>query len=257
MIAASNRDDTKAELYGKVALVTGAAGAIGSAVVKLLLSSGAKVLMIDNDSAALRRIETETGCVGEGMIADLNDTTAIARTADQVLERYGAVDILINNAGILTNNKLATTDLAEWQRVMAVNVDAPFLLIQKFVPGMVNRRWGRIVNMSSFAWKSGGKTAGTSYATSKAALVGLTFSVARETAEHGVTVNGIAPAYVLSPMITAHLSPEVWQRTLDDIPVKRFCTPEEVAHTVGFLVSPKSGFITGEIIDMNGGLQFN
>lgn len=249
---------TNSDLTGKVALVTGAAGAIGSAVVRNLLDSNATVIMMDNNEDGLSAMRSEFGvdhaCT---VVADLSDPAAIRSAARTALERYSSVDILINNAGILTNNKLDATDLDEWHKVMAINLDAPFLLTQAFVPGMVKRRWGRIVNMTSFAWKSGGKTAGTSYATSKAALVGLTFSVARETAEFGVTVNGVAPAYVMSPMVMAQLTPEVREKTLNDIPVKRFCEPNEVAHTVGFLVSPKGGFITGEIIDMNGGFQFD
>jgi 3-oxoacyl-[acyl-carrier protein] reductase len=119
---------------------------------------------------------------------------------------------------------------------------------------MKARRWGRIVNTCSLAAKTGGLTAGTAYATSKGAMVSLTFSLARELAPFGVTVNGIAPAYVKTPMVTEQLSEPQRQALIAQIPVGRFCEPEEFAHVVRFLVSPLAGFITGEIVDLNGGL---
>jgi len=114
-----------------------------------------------------------------------------------------------------------------------------------------------VVNLTSWAWKSGGLTAGTAYSASKGALVGLTFSLARQFAGDGVTVNGVAPCYVMSPMIMEQLTAEKRAELLEMIPVHRFCTPDEVAHAVVFLCSPLSGFITGEIIDMNGGFQMD
>jgi 3-oxoacyl-[acyl-carrier protein] reductase len=122
---------------------------------------------------------------------------------------------------------------------------------------MVEQRWGRIVNTCSMAGKTGGVTAGTAYSTSKGGMASLTFSVARETAAYGVTVNGIAPAYVKTPMVTEQLTEAQRQELLSQIPVGRFCEPEEFAHVVRFLVSPLAGFITGEIIDINGGLHFD
>jgi 3-oxoacyl-[acyl-carrier protein] reductase len=119
---------------------------------------------------------------------------------------------------------------------------------------MKGRRWGRIVNTCSLAAKTGGLTAGTAYVASKGALTSLTFSLARELAPHGVTVNGISPAYVNTPMVTEGLTEAQRQALLAQIPVGRFCEPEEFAHVVRFLVSPLAGFITGEIIDLNGGL---
>ena len=118
-------------------------------------------------------------------------------------------------------------------------------------------RWGRIVNICSLAMKTGGLTAGTAYTTSKGGLAALTFSLAREFASFGVTVNGVSPAYIKTPMITDFLTARQQQSLLEQIPVGRFCEPEEVANVVRFLVSPLSGFITGEIIDINGGLQMD
>jgi len=138
-----------------------------------------------------------------------------------------------------------------------VNLDSVFFLSREFVPGMKQMRWGRIVNICSLAMKTGGLTAGTAYTASKGGMAALTFSLARELAPFGITVNGVAPAYIKTPMITDFLSAAQQARLLEQIPVGRFCEPEEVAHVVRFLVSPLSGFITGEIIDINGGLQMD
>jgi 3-oxoacyl-[acyl-carrier protein] reductase len=141
--------------------------------------------------------------------------------------------------------------------VHAINLDAAFYLARRVLPGMRARGFGRIVNVCSLAMKSGGITAGTAYTASKGALAALTFSLAREFAPFGVTVNGIAPAYVKTPMVTEQLTEAQRQALLQQIPVGRFYEPEEFAHCIAFLVSPMSGFITGEILDLNGGLHFD
>jgi 3-oxoacyl-[acyl-carrier protein] reductase len=141
--------------------------------------------------------------------------------------------------------------------VLAVNLDGAMFWSQCVVPGMKAAGWGRIVNVGSLASKTGGITAGTAYSVSKGALAALTFTLARELASHGVTANAIAPAYVNTPMVTEQLSEAQRQALLKQVPVGRFCEPEEFAHVVSFLVSPMSGFITGEVIDLNGGLHMD
>ena len=140
---------------------------------------------------------------------------------------------------------------------MSVNVDGAFYWSRAVLPSMKKRAWGRIVNICSLAAKTGGLTAGTAYATSKGAMTSLTFSLARETAAQGVTVNGVSPAYVKTPMVTEQLTEAQRRQLLSQIPVGRFCEPEEFAHAVRFLVSPLAGFITGEILDVNGGLHMD
>jgi 3-oxoacyl-[acyl-carrier protein] reductase len=243
-------------LTGKTALVTGACGGIGRKIAEALAAQGARVVLVDRPGEALDRLAGEMAGGHLAVGVDLSDPGAVTAASADVLERCGRVDILVNNAGILSPHKLGRTTLAEWHGLMAVNLDAALLLTQATVPGMRAAGWGRIINVSSYAWKSGGLTAGTAYAVSKAALVGLTFSSARELAGTGITANAVAPAYVVSPMITDGLTPEALQRQKDAIPVGRLCEPEEVAHTVSFLASPLAGFITGAVIDMNGGLQF-
>jgi 3-oxoacyl-[acyl-carrier protein] reductase len=242
-------------LTGKTAVVTGAAGAIGTAVAEALAAAGAQVVLIDLAMGPLEALATRLAA--RSACVDLADPAAVMQCSRSILETLGQVDILVNNAGILSNAKMAATTLDEWHRVQAINVDAAFLLSQAFLPGMRAARWGRVINMSSYAAKSGGLTAGTAYSVSKTAMIGLTFSIAREVAGEGVTANAVAPAYVMSPMVSDQLSADQQAAQLASIPVGRFCQPEEVAHAVMFLASPLAGFITGEVIDMNGGLHFD
>ena len=241
-------------LKDKVAVVTGAAGTMGLATVQALLEDGCKVALVDVNAQRTQQLARELGPRAQAFSFDISDPGAV-RDGYQAIERVlGGVDILVNNAGILSNNKAEATGAEEWRRVLGVNLDGAFYLAQCVVPGMKARRSGRIINTCSLAAKTGGLTAGTAYSVSKGAMTSLTFSLARELASFGVTANGISPAYVRTPMITEQLSEEQRQKLLKDIPVGRFCEPEEFAHVVRFLASPLAGFITGEIIDLNGGL---
>ena len=198
----------------------------------------------------IRTIGIDVKASPNGIVCDITDPEAVR----QAIREIGRVDILVNNAGILSNNKSEATSPEEWHKVLAANLDGAFYLAREVIPGMKARGWGRIVNTCSLAAKTGGLTAGTAYATSKGALTSLTFSLARELASYGVTVNGISPAYVRTPMVTEQLTEAQRQSVLAQIPVGRFCEPEEFAHVVHFLVAPLSGFITGEIVDLNGGV---
>lgn len=242
---------------GRIALVTGAAGAMGLAVTRALAEEGFRVAMADLPSPRLDAAVKDVGGGARGYGFDVSDPAAAETAFRQVEAELGPVDSLVNNAGILSNNKAAETTPAEWRHVLAVNLDGAFFLSRLALPGMKARRMGRIVNTCSLAMKSGGLTAGTAYTTSKGALQALTFSLARESAAFGVTVNGIAPAYVRTPMVEEQLTADQRQALLEQIPVGRFCEPDEFAHCVRFLLHPKSGFITGEILDLNGGLHFD
>jgi 3-oxoacyl-[acyl-carrier protein] reductase len=222
-------------LRGKTAVVTGASGTMGRAVVSFLKEDGLNVVGLD--------------VKGDCVHCDISDPAAVKKAVAGL-----AVDVLVNNAGVLSNNKIEATSLAEWHRVLGANLDGAMLWSQAVVPAMKARRWGRIINTSSLAAKTGGLTAGTAYSVSKGAMSALTFSLARELAAHGVTANAIAPAYVRTPMVTEQLNDAQRQALLQQIPVGRFCEPEEFAHAVSFLASPLSGFITGEVLDQNGGL---
>lgn len=241
-------------LEGKVALVTGAAGTMGLAVVKFMLEDGCKVAMVDVNEKRNQALAQEVGPNAKAFSFDISNVNAVQAGHAAIVKALGSVDILVNNAGILSNNKAEATDAAEWRRVLGANLDGAFYLAQCVLPSMKARRHGRIINTSSLAAKTGGLTAGTAYSVSKGAMSALTFSLARELASFGVTANAIAPAYVKTPMITEQLNEEQRQKLLRHIPVGRFCEPEEFAHVVRFLASPLAGFITGEVIDLNGGL---
>ncbi len=241
-------------LEGRVALVTGAAGTMGLAATRVLLEDGCKVALVDANRERTEALAAELGADAHAFSFDISDPEAVREGHARIVAALGPVDVLVNNAGILSNNKAEATDAAEWRRVLAVNLDGAFYLAQQVLPAMKAQRFGRIVNTCSLAAKTGGLTAGTAYSVSKGALTSLTFSLARELAAHGVTANGISPAYVKTPMITEQLTEAQRQKLLAEIPVGRFCEPEEFAHVVRFLASPMAGFITGEIIDLNGGL---
>ncbi len=241
----------------RLSVVTGAAGALGSAVARQLAADGHRVVMMD---VTAERLEEEAGEVGNAaspLVVDVGDPAAVERACENIRNQHGTVDTLVNNAGVLSNNKTEGTSVEEWRWLMAVNLDGAFYLARALLPGMRALRWGRVVNVCSLAMKSGGLTAGTAYTASKGGLGALTFSLAREVAAEGITVNGVAPAYIRTPMVTEQLTSVQREALLRQIPVGRFCEPEEVARLIAFLVSPHAGFITGEIIDINGGLHMD
>lgn len=244
-------------LAGKLALVTGGAGVLGFATARTLCDEGMRVILVDVAGERLAECRRELGEAAIDCRLDISDPLAVASACEQLREVHGNVDVLVNNAGILSNNKAVDTSPEEWRRLMAVNLDGAFYLCREWLPGMRANGWGRIVNICSLAMKTGGITAGTAYTSSKGALAALTFSLARETAGDGITVNGIAPAYIETPMVTEQLTEAQRRKLLAEIPVGRFLEADEVAHVVRFLASPLSGFITGEIIDINGGLHLD
>ena len=239
----------------RLSVVTGAAGVLGAAISRRLVAEGHRVLMMD---VAVERLDAEARAIGDAaspVVADIGDPAAVEHACEAIRNEHGSADTLVNNAGILSNHKAEDTLPQEWRRLMAVNLDGAFYLARALLPGMRKAGFGRVVNVCSLAMKTGGLTAGTAYTASKGGLGALTFSLAREVAADGVTVNGVAPAYVRTPMVTEQLTSGQRRALLRQIPVGRFCEPKEVAELIAFLVSPLAGFITGEIIDINGGLH--
>lgn len=240
-----------------LALVTGAAGTMGQAITRQLVADGHKVMALDLRTESMQPLVDEMPGKVVAVAVDISNADALEQVYRKLRAEHGPVQILVNNAGVLSNNKAVETTPDEWRRIMSVNLDGAFYLSRLVLAEMREAGWGRIVNICSLGIKTGGLTAGTAYAASKGGLGVLTFSLARETASFGITVNGIAPGYVLTPMVTEQLSEEQRQKLLREIPVGRFCGADEVAHLVSYLAGPHSGFITGEIIDMNGGLHMD
>jgi len=247
------------EVFGSAphVVITGAAGATGRAIAQLFFDQGASLCLVDILEEELSHVAARFGDRAISVVADIAKSDSADRIVSQVSNRLGPVDVLVNNAGVLSNYKAADTNDAEWQRVLGVNLNGAFFLSRAVLPMMRARRSGRIINICSLAMKTGGLTAGTAYAVSKGGLASLTYSLARECAAEGITVNGVAPAYVRSPMVTEQLTDRQRKTLLSQIPVGRFCEPAEVAHLVAFLASDHAGFITGEIIDINGGLHMD
>lgn len=244
-------------LRDKVAVVTGAASSMGTAVVRALLEDGARVALVDVDVMRLESVGRFLRGTTIAVPCDVSDPEAVRTAHQQVEKLLGPVEVLVNNAAVLTREHSETTEDSEWRRVLATNVDGAFFWSRAVLPGMKARRWGRIINVGSLAAKTGGVSSGIAYATSKGALTSLTFALARESAAAGVTVNLIAPAYVKTHTVTEDLNESQRRLLLAQIPVGRFCEPEEFAHAVRFLASPLAGFITGEVVDVNGGLHMD
>lgn len=243
-------------LEGKVAIVTGAAQGIGRAVALLLAQRGAAVAVADihGDSAARTAREImEAGGQAAAIRADVSSVADVSAMVEDTVQAFGGLDILVNNAGILHSTPIEDITEAEWDSILAVNLKGVFFAMQKAVPHMRARGGGRIVNMSSLAGRMGGYANGVAYSASKAGVIGLTMAVARRVAPHNITVNAVAPGTTQTDILK-NLNAEQIESLKQSIPLKRLGTPEKVAETVAFLASDAADYITGAVIDVNGGM---
>ncbi len=247
-----------ANLEGRTALVTGASQGIGRACALELARRGARVALAARNEAKLEAVLQEitaAGGQGKAFVLDLASEDSIHAAAKAALSHFGSVDILINNAGITKDNLLLRMKRVDWDQVLAVNLTGAFLLTQVLLNPMLRARWGRIINISSVVGQVG-QAGQANYSASKSGLIGFTKSMARELASRSVTVNAVAPGYIETAM-TAVLEEKQRQAMLVHVPLGRAGTDLDVANAVAFLASEEAGYITGHVLDVNGGLFMN
>jgi 2-dehydro-3-deoxy-L-rhamnonate dehydrogenase (NAD+) len=240
------------DLANRCAVVTGGAQGFGRAITERFAASGAKVAIWDHDIALAEKTAKE---IGPGVLAlqvDVTDSTAVEAARDITLKAFGRIDILVNNAGITgRNGTVWETDLADWQRVMRINLDGPFICCKAIVPTMLTQKYGRVVNIASVAGKEGNPNA-AHYSASKAGLIALTKSLGKELAAHDILVNAVTPAAaktaIFDQMRQTHID-----FMLSKIPKGRFVKVEELAAMVAWLASEDCAFSTGAVFDISGG----
>jgi 3-oxoacyl-[acyl-carrier protein] reductase len=240
------------DLTGKGALVTGASGGIGWAIAKALHAQGATVAISGTKADKLESLAAELGSRVHALPCDLRDRQAVVKLAEDADKTLGQTDILVNNAGITHDNLLMRMKDEEWDDVIAVNLTSVFVLTRGILRNMMRRRYGRIVNIASISGVLGNPGQGN-YAASKAGLVGMTKSLAREVSSRGITANCIAPGFIKTPMTDA-LTPKQVEVIAAAIPAQTFGKPEDIAATVAFLASSEAAYITGETVHVNGGM---
>ncbi|HET9595059.1 MAG TPA: D-threitol dehydrogenase [Anaeromyxobacteraceae bacterium] len=242
------------DLTGKTALVTGSAAGIGLAIAKLFAQRGANLVLVDVSPAVTDLAASLPGGVQRNLpiAADVTDGAAVDAIVASAVKRFGAIDILVNCAGIVRLDKAEVATEDDWDRTMAVNLKAPFLLSQRVGRTMIARRSGRIVNIASQA-SIIALDRHVAYCTSKAALVGMTKVLAAEWAQHGIAVNAVSPTVVETELGKKAWAGEVGEAMKKKIPVGRFGQPEEIAAAVLYLVSGVAGMITGENLIIDGG----
>jgi 3-oxoacyl-[acyl-carrier protein] reductase len=244
-----------AGVEGRVALVTGASQGIGRACALELAAGGAKVALCARNQEKLEQLAGEIG--GKGGEAavfkmDVGKEEEIKAGAKSVIAQFGKIDILVNNAGVTRDQLVMRMKRADWDEVINTNLTAPFLLIQAVIGSMLKQRWGRIINITSIFGQIG-QVGQANYSSSKAGLIGLTMAVAREVGSRNITVNAVAPGFIETAM-TEMLTPELKEAMLKNIPLGRAGSDLDVAHAVKFLASEEAGYITGEVLKVNGGI---
>ena len=240
------------DLKGKKVLVTGASGGIGKAIAMELSSSGADLCLTGRNESELENLQKIIGGNCQIIISDLSNSEGINNLSDQAQEIMGQIDILVNNAGITKDNLFMRMSEDDWNEVININLNSIFKLTKRLIKGMIKRRYGRIINITSVIGVAGG--AGQSnYSASKAGIIAMSKSLAQEVGSRSVTVNSIAPGFIETNM-TAELSDDRKDDILRSISVGRLGKPDDIAGAVCFLASDKASYITGQTIHINGGM---
>lgn len=241
------------DLKGKSALVTGASGGIGGAIAKTLHAQGANVVISGTRKEALDGLASELGARVHVITADLSDRESVVNLAGEAEKiADGGIDILINNAGITRDGLLLRMKDEDWEQVISVNLGSGFRLARALLRGMMKRRWGRIVGISSIVGATG-NPGQANYAASKAGMVGFSKALAAEVANRGITVNVVAPGFIQTAM-TDVLGDEQRDRLLGGIPAGRLGSPDDIAAAVTYLASPEASYVTGATVHVNGGM---
>jgi 3-oxoacyl-[acyl-carrier protein] reductase len=242
-------------MQNRTALITGASRGIGRACALALARAGARVALAARQRDKLEQAAEEVRASGgEAYVAeiDMASSESIKAAVAQVAREFGRIEILVNNAGLTRDGLAVRMKKEDWDLVLQTNLSGAFFATQQVLPAMMRERWGRIVNISSLVGESG-NAGQANYVASKAGLIGLTKSLAQEMASRGITVNAVAPGFIETDM-TQVLSAEVREKMLAAIPLKRLGTPGDVAAAVRFLASDEAAYITGHVLDVNGGM---
>jgi 3-oxoacyl-[acyl-carrier protein] reductase len=242
-------------LSGRVALVTGASQGIGRACAVNLAHAGATVLAAARNHEKLNDLVNEITAGGgkaSAVAIDVTEEDQIKAAVKNALEQFGKIDILVNNAGITRDQLVMRMKRADWDAVLNTNLTSAYLCTQQVIGSMLKQRWGRIINISS-VFGQAGQAGQANYAASKAGLIGLTMAIAREVASRNITCNAVSPGFIETAM-TSGFSEEFKQNALKMIPLGRVGTPEDVAHSVRFLASEEAAYITGHVLNVNGGM---
>jgi len=242
-------------LSGRVALVTGASQGIGRAIALRLARDGATVAVAARNQEKLNELVSEMGASGGKAVAftvDVGDEEQIKAAVKAAISQLGKIDILINNAGITRDQLVMRMKRADWDAVLNTNLTSAYLCVQQVMSSMLKQRWGRIINITSVFGQMG-QAGQANYAASKAGLIGLTMAIAREVGSRNITCNAIAPGFIETAM-TSVLSDEFKQTAVKMIPLGRVGTPEDVAGAVAFLASDEAAYITGHVLNVNGGM---
>lgn len=242
----------KIDLVGRNALVTGSTRGIGRAIAESLAAAGARVAVVGRDQARAAEAAAAIGSGARGFAADVSDPASVVALVEAVEKEFGQIDILVNNAGLTRDNILFRIKDEDWDTVLDANLRGAFVAIRAVARGMIKRRWGRIINIASVVGITGNKGQ-ANYAASKAGLIGLTKSVAKELGSRNVLVNAVAPGFIETDM-TAAMTPEARAGLAGQIPLERLGTPQDIAGVVTFLASDQAGYITGQTLVVDGGM---